>query len=78
MTTIASLANELGCQPYELAAFADLGNMPQDQEIDREKEAMIREAWAQAPEGPVDARAENLAEERVLDDVAEILDRSGY
>lgn len=52
MTTIASLAEEFGAQPYEVAAFADLGTTPQHEELDTDTEAMIREAWALAREEP--------------------------
>lgn len=51
MATIASLAQEfINAQPYEVAAFADLGVFPQDEELPQETEIMIREAWAAAPE----------------------------
>ena len=43
--TIASLAAEYGAQPHELAAFADLGTMPQDAPLDEETVSMIRENW---------------------------------
>lgn len=77
MATITSLAAEFNAQPYEVAAFADLGNMAEDAELDADTEAMIREAWAQTGDYVTTAEM-NRREERVLDEVAEILDRAGY
>ena len=50
MATINSLAAEFKCQPHEVAAFGDLGNFPQWQELDADVEAAIREAWALNPD----------------------------
>lgn len=48
MTTITDLAREFDAQPYEVAAFADLGpDYTDDMELTAETEQMIREAWAQ-------------------------------
>lgn len=49
MATIATLAQEFKTEPYVVAAFADLGTMSQQVELDAETEEMIREAWAMAP-----------------------------
>lgn len=49
MTTIAELAREFGCEPHEVAAFADLGRVPDDTELGSATEAMIRETWIPAP-----------------------------
>lgn len=46
MTTIADLAREFNAQPFEIAAFADLGAVADDFEVDADTEAMIREALA--------------------------------
>lgn len=46
MTTLAALAREFSIEPYELAAFADLGAAPDDLEIDEENEAVIRLAMS--------------------------------
>jgi hypothetical protein len=48
VTTIASLAAEFDAQPYEVAAFGDLGDFPQDVELDADTENAIREAWGTA------------------------------
>lgn len=78
-TTIASLAAEFSVQPHELAAFADLGAAPQDEPLPLDEEAMIREAWAAAPAPQcIDARAENDNADRVLDAMADVVDRAGY
>ena len=51
MTTIADLAAEFNAQPYEVAAFADLGRDYSDHgELTPETEQMIREAWNYVPE----------------------------
>lgn len=78
MTTIASLAQEFGAQPEEVAAFADLV-WPYDQsaELDTETEEMIREAWSLA-EVVVSAATANRDEDRLMDEVADIVDRAGY
>jgi hypothetical protein len=49
MATITSLAVEFGAQPHEVAAFANLGDHPQDAELDPDIETAIRKAW-EAPE----------------------------
>lgn len=47
MTTIAKLAAELNCQPYELAAYLDLGRDYDDNaEISADDEQWMREAIA--------------------------------
>lgn len=77
MATIASIAAEFGAQPHEVAAFADLGQTPQDAELDAETEDMIREAWAMTPEYRTTAEV-NRSEDLLMDGVAEILDGAGY
>lgn len=78
MTSINALAAELGAQPHEVAAFADLdADASWTDDLDPDTEAMIRQAWAAAPDG-VDVAAESRNEEAVLDDVREIVDRAGY
>lgn len=51
--TIASLAREFNAQPYEVASFADLGDMDQSVPLDAETENMIREAWEMVPDPQV-------------------------
>lgn len=49
MTTIASLAREFRAQPHEVAEYAEFGVAHhQDEVLDPEDEAAIREAWAAA------------------------------
>jgi hypothetical protein len=76
MTTIADLAHEFNAQPHEIAAFGDLGNMPQDAELDADTEAAIREAW-DSVSAEMTTAEQNAAEDRVLEDVAEIIDGPG-
>jgi len=45
MTTIAEFAVEHHAQPYEVAAFFDLGNVADDTELDSADEPWMREAW---------------------------------
>lgn len=79
MTTIADLAREFGAQPHEIAAFADLGRDYSDTaELTPDTEAMIREAWAAAHEGPVDTATENRNEEAVLDELERVVEDAGY
>ncbi len=78
MNTIASLAAELGAQPYEIAAFGDLGPMAYDVPLNPDDEDMIREAWASAPDsGIIDAVTENAAEDELMAAVADILYTEG-
>lgn len=44
--TLAELARELDAQPYKVAAFGDLGNVRDTDELDTEDAHAIREAWA--------------------------------
>lgn len=45
--TIRTLAEEFGCQVYELAAFLDLGaDYDETAELDEATVAYYREAWA--------------------------------
>lgn len=47
MTTIASIAAEFNCQPYEMAAYMDLGrDYNENAELSTEDEAWMREAIA--------------------------------
>ncbi len=47
MATITSLATEWNAQPYEVAAFLDLGrDYNETAELDESTEAFYREAWA--------------------------------
>jgi hypothetical protein len=80
MTTIADLAREFNAQPYEVAAFADLGDVRDSFELDADTEAAIREAWASVTPlpGEISVSEQNRAEDHLLDDVAEIVDRAGY
>ncbi len=77
--TIASLAVEFNAQPYEVAAFADLGDIPQDQPLSDEDAAMIREAWEIASDlAPVDTATENRQTDDVLFALAEVVFGAGY
>lgn len=47
MSTIASLATEFDAQPYEVAAFLDLGtDYDESADLDASTETEYREAWA--------------------------------
>jgi hypothetical protein len=80
MDTIASLAAQYGMQPHELAAFADLGQTPQqDVALDDDVVLMIHEALACAPAPQhIDAVTENADTDAVLDALAEVVDGAGY
>jgi hypothetical protein len=78
MTSIKDLAVEFKCQPHEVAAFADLVN-PYDQPLDPDTVAMVRDAWANAPErDSLDAVAENRNEDAAMDALYEVVERAGY
>lgn len=78
-STLATLAAEFNAQPHEVAAFADLGQTAQDEPLDGDTEAMIREAWAAAPApGGIDATAENRNTDAALDALADVVDSAGY
>lgn len=77
MDTVNSLATELGAQPHEVAAFGDLGQIGYDTPLDEADVKAIRESWGPAPvELPEHVR--NHQADRVLDDLAQIVDRAGY
>lgn len=80
MTTLADLAHEFNAQPYEVAAFGDLGAVPDDFELDGDTESAIREAWAStAPlPGELSVVEQDRAEDHLFDEVADIVDRAGY
>ena len=49
--TIAQFAAEHSCQPYEVAAFLDLGrDWADDMELDPELEAVLAETWVDEDE----------------------------
>lgn len=51
MATIRTLATEWNAQPYEVAAFLDLGrDYDETAELDEATEAEYREAWAAGAE----------------------------
>lgn len=54
--TLAELARELGAQPYEVAAFGDLGDVPDDYYLSTEDAHEIREAWERAEPEPRECR----------------------
>ena len=78
MSTIRDLAREFNAQPHEVKAFAGLDTWVDGDELPADIEAVIREAWATAPEGPPDVATDNRNADAVLVELADVVDRAGY
>ncbi len=48
--TLTELARQLGMQPHELAAYANLGYVPDDHRLDPEMIQIIKESIARNPD----------------------------